>query len=733
MDINKHKVVCVAFPIAVPGIYDYEIPERFQGKVMPGAPVLVELKNRSLWGMAVGTKETSTFSKLKPVLDIKTDRWTDSGKSLIRLYEWIASYYQTDLGKLFKPLIKKGLERAAAKKVAVYQCVKDAPAVNLTPRQKEVYEKILTCNNAFTSSQLQRLFKVSPAIISSLCAKGALLKTEQAVRGQEDESAEPDESAVILTGEQKEALDLMAQEMPSPKKPFLLYGITGSGKTYIYIELVKNALAAGKSAIVLVPEISLTPQTISRFKKAIGPVITVIHSRMSDTERRESLEELVTGVKRVIIGVRSAILAPMENVGLVIVDEEHDGSYKQSDMDPRYNARDVAVMRAHFDKALAVLGSATPSFESYHNALTGKYRLVTLKRRFGEATLPHVEIVDMGLEHKENNWTILSRVLHRKISETVSGNRQVILLLNRRGFSTFLICKDCGHTYSCPNCSVKLTFHKSDNGLKCHQCGFETSAPECCPKCKGEQIKYKGTGIQRAEEFLKEQFPDVRILRMDQDTTRRKGSHQHILGQFAQREADILLGTQMVAKGLNFPGVALVGVLQADIGMHFPDFRATEKTFQLLTQVAGRAGREDSAGEVVFQTYFPEEAGILAARDHDFTGFYSKEISAREKLGYPPLGKLVRIIAQGEIEADVRRVITETAKKLSRVAITDLAVLGPAPAAFSRIKNNYRYCVLLKSKSIKTLQICAGHIRQDKATISKGVKIIIDVDPVNMM
>jgi primosomal protein N' (replication factor Y) len=380
-----------------------------------------------------------------------------------------------------------------------------------------------------------------------------------------------------------------------------------------------------------------------------------------------------------------------------------------------------------------VLGSATPSFESYHNALTGKYLLVSLRERFGPARLPAVEIVDMGQEHRENNWTLLSRTLHRRITETLEAKRQVILLLNRRGFSTVLICKNCGHTYKCRNCSVNLTYHKTSLDLKCHQCGFSGPAPDRCPKCQGEQIKFKGTGIQKAEEYLKEEFPDCRIIRMDQDSTRRKGAHVQLLERFSNKEADILLGTQMVAKGLHFPGVALVGVLQADTGLHLPDFRATEKTFQLLSQVAGRAGRADSSGEVIIQTYFPDEAGITAARDHDFIGFFDREMAEREQLGYPPFGRLMRILVVGENEELVRSEIMAISRSIRNRPEAQLSVLGPSPAAFSLIKNNFRYAMLLKSKSAKALQDIGTFVRKSKGKPPNGVKVSVDMDPVNML
>ena len=730
----QYKVVSVAFPIAVPGIYDYGVPDRLMGLVSPGTPVLVELKSRRLWGVAVQMKQNSSFPELKPVLEIKSDRWTDADRSLIQLYEWIAAYYQTDLGKIFRPFMKKGLANASAKTIAHYQLTGASLPEAMTTGQKKALEKLHEAPCPFTAVLLREKYGLSAHMIAALCAQGVLRRVETVVLREARELAYGERGTDYeLTEEQKNAVDAMSAHLEDPRRPCLLYGITGSGKTLVYIELVKKALALGKGACILVPEISLTPQTIQRFRQALGPVISVIHSRMSDGERRDSLEELVTGRKRVVIGVRSAILAPMDRLGLIIVDEEHDGSYKQSDMDPRYHARDVAVMRGHVQKTLVVLGSATPSFESYRNALSGKYQLIPLTRRFGAAALPRVEIVDMAAEHGENNWTFLSRYLHRRISEVLTDQRQVILLLNRRGFSTVLICKDCGHTYVCPQCSVNLTYHKSDHRLKCHQCGLVEPAPQTCMKCRGEHIKYKGTGIQKAEEYLKAEFPQATIIRMDQDTTRGRGAHIRILEKFANQEADILLGTQMVAKGLNFPGVALVGVLQADIGLHFPDFRAAEKTFQLLAQVAGRAGRQDSGGEVIIQTYVPEDGGIIAAKDHDFVGFYSKEIIARESLGYPPFGKLLRIVVQGEAEAVVRSFIEAVAKHIPNATSSGITVLGPSPAVFSRIKNNYRYCMLLKSKSMKTLQECARVIRKNMVRPPKGLRMIIDVDPVNML
>ncbi|MBD3314317.1 MAG: primosomal protein N' [Chitinivibrionales bacterium] len=727
-------VASIAFPIAVPGIYDYQVPQELRELVVPGVPVKVDLNNRLLWGVVVRLKECSDYPNLKAILEVKGKQWTRAGRSLVRLYEWIASYYQCDLGKVFKPLIRKRFADMKSKTVQVFHFSGSIPP-NLTPKQKEAAEKVRQAGNkAYTRKEWSSRYGLSAHIVDMLSRYNVLCKTERRLLREADElSLSSREGEIVLTPRQREALDSMAGDLENPSKPYLLYGITGSGKTLVYIELARKALARGRGVIVLVPEISLTPQTIRRFREALGDVISVIHSRMSDGERRDSLDELVSGRKRMVIGVRSAVLAPMEDVGLIIVDEEHDGSYKQSDIDPRYHARDMAVMRGRFQNALVVLGSATPSFESYHNALNGKYGLIRLLERFGEATLPTVRIVDMNQERQEGNWAFLSRYLEERTREALASKRQVIFLLNRRGFSTMLMCKDCGHTYACSNCSVNLIYHQADTTLKCHQCGYEEAAPSSCAKCRGEQIKYRGTGIQKAEEHLRMTFPDAGILRMDQDSTRRKGAHISILDAFARREADILLGTQMVAKGLNFPGVVLVGVLQADIGLHFPDFRSSERTFQLLTQVAGRAGRTDRLGEVVIQSSSPDEPCIVLAQTHNYEAFFRDEIEARRLLNYPPFGRLVRLVVQGEAESLVKDHIDRIANYLCRRADEGVALLGPAPAVLSRLNRAYRYSLLLKGTSARALQKVVHSMRMSIPKPHKDIRVIIDVDPVSML
>ncbi len=691
----------------------------------------MEVKNRKIWGVALVVKKTSSYPSLKELLDIKTGKWSDDSKSLIRLYEWIASYYQCDLGRVFRPIVSKNVLNKKSKKITVYKVISVENS-----SLKESYKKVLSILSEmgdFTRASAEAR-GIKSSEIDYLFKKGYLSKSEQEIIREAGEmEMSVDHHTEHLTNEQLCAVEKMNEVLVSPDKPFLLHGITGSGKTHIYIDLTSRTLELGKAVIILVPEISLTPQTIARFRASLGNIMTVIHSNMSDGERRDSLQELVTGAKKVVIGVRSAILAPMDNVGLIIVDEEHDGSYKQSDLEPRYNARDVAVMRGHFQHALVVLGSATPSFESFYNSQIGKYHYLKLNNRYGQGALPTVHIVSMTEEHNANNWTILSRHLTRRIEEVLADKRQIILLLNKRGFSTVLICKECGHTCMCPNCSVYLRYHRTDNSVKCHFCGYQIAAPQVCPKCKGEQIKYKGTGIQRAEEFIKELFPVAKVLRMDQDTTKRKGAHISILQDFANGNADILIGTQMVSKGLNFPGVALVGVISADTGLHLPDFRASERTFQLLTQVAGRAGRADSEGEVIVQTYFPEEKAVTSARTHDFETFYNSEILSRKELNYPPFSKLSRVIMEGADEGLVKSKIYDASLVVKRLNLSGIQILGPSPAAVSKINNEVRFSLLFKSVSPRIQSAALMEIRKHFEKLPKSVRLIIDVDPCNML
>ena len=524
-------------------------------------------------------------------------------------------------------------------------------------------------------------------------------------------------------------------------KVFLLHGITGSGKTQIYIELIKQILPSKKQAIVLIPEIVLTPQTLARFNNYFGESVAVLHSRLSTRERAEVLQNVREGKYQVVIGPRSAIFSPLKNIGLIIVDEEHDSSYKQTESVPRYNARDVALYRAYINNIPIILGSATPSFESLYNALNGKYEYFHLSRRILARNLPRTQLVDLKEEWRRSDVPpILSENLTLKIESRLISKEQVMLLQNRRGFSPYLLCKDCGYIAKCPNCDITLTYHITGKNLRCHYCDHSEVAPDVCPQCRGLDILYKGFGTQKVEQELLEQFSNSRILRMDQDVTTRKHSHEEILEKFRSGASDILIGTKMISKGLDFERVSLVGIISADQGLNFPDFRSSEKVFQLLTQAAGRAGRGASSGEVVIQTFDPKHYIFKYLHTHDYLKFYEKELDSRKLLNYPPFSRLCLIRLVGEIESEVESYSQSVTKFLwSANSQKKFQILGPAPAPLFKLNNKYRYHILLKQK--REIDPSMSYIRQllkqrlykQKEFQKWPVQIQIDVDPVEIM
>ena len=522
---------------------------------------------------------------------------------------------------------------------------------------------------------------------------------------------------------------------------FLLHGVTGSGKTEVYLQAIAHALEQGKGAIVLVPEISLTPQTVERFKARFssGPLqtlVAVLHSHLSAGERHDEWHKIRQGRARIAIGARSAIFAPVEPLGLIVVDEEHEHSYKQEEA-PRYHARDVAIVRGQMEGAVVVLGSATPSLESYYNCGKGKYTLLQLPERADDKKMPVVRIVDMRQTVRPGKAVpIFSPQLKEAIARRVEQKEQVILFLNRRGYSTSLQCPLCGYVAECPNCSVSLTYHRHENKLCCHICAHVEPVPAVCPnaKCRNPAIRYSGVGTQRVEATLAKLFPHARTVRMDSDVLKRKEDYRRILGDFRVGKIDILVGTQMIAKGLHFPNVTLVGIIYADLALHQPDFRAGERTFQLLTQVAGRAGRGDIEGEVVVQAFTPFHPAIQFARRHDFEGFYAQEMEFREQLKYPPVGRIALLTLKGRNEEKVKFSADYLKQELQKamVGIKDLVVAGPAPAPLLRAETYYRYQIMLRAQRMAALsQRLALLIRS--LTLPEDVSLAVDIDPVNLM
>jgi len=537
---------------------------------------------------------------------------------------------------------------------------------------------------------------------------------------------------------------------------FLLYGVTGSGKTEVYLQALAHALEQGKGAIVLVPEISLTPQTVERFKARFSSgrlqtLVAVLHSHLSAGERHDEWHKIRQGRARIVIGARSAIFAPVEPLGLIVVDEEHEHTYKQEEA-PRYHARDVAIMRGRMENAVVVLGSATPSLESYYNCKKGKYTLLELPERVDNQKMPRVRVVDMRQAAKEKGPPIFSPQLKEAITQRLERGEQTILFLNRRGYSTALQCPKCGFVANCPNCSLALTYHRIEQKLSCHICGHSGKVPSVCPneKCKNPAIRFAGTGTQKVEETLVKLFPGARVRRMDADTMKRKDDYRKTLGDFRAGKTDILVGTQMIAKGLHFPNVTLVGIIYADLALHQPDFRAGERTFQLLTQVAGRAGRGDVEGEVFVQAFTPFHPAIQYARRHDFTGFYEQEIEFREQLKYPPVSRVALLTLRGRNEDKVkfsaehlRKVLESTVHGpqsdnrrtedcgLRTVDFRDLIISGPAPAPLLRAEQYYRYQIMLRTRAMSKLSQTLAKIIETLA-LPDDVTLAVDIDPVNL-
>lgn len=615
---------------------------------------------------------------------------------------------------------------------------------NSAPRQSEVLFFLLSNQyQEFTRQEICRRLGVSSGVIRSLADQELIrLKEVEVWRDFYAGSEIKPPPDITLNQDQAKALGALIRELDAGQfAPFLLHGVTGSGKTQVYIEAIHHVLKKGKTAIVLVPEIALTPQMVTRFRSHFKDDVAVFHSRMSPGERYDSWRRTWEGKHRIVIGPRSAIFAPLKKIGLIVVDEEHEPSYKQTDQAPRYNARDIAVVRANIDKAVVVLGSATPSLESFYNARAGKYNLISLPNRIDDIPMPSIEIVDMRKEPKiigRKDPIVFSRLLRHKIDEKLSKGEQIILFQNRRGFATFLKCKTCGYTAECNNCTITLTYHRKGHFLKCHYCGYSQKAPDVCPSCGGIDIFFKGIGTQRVEEELHQLFPGVKALRMDLDTTKGKNAHDKLLGLFGAGHYNILLGTQMVAKGLDFPNVTLVGVISADTELYFPDFRAGERTFQLLTQVAGRAGRKDKLGEVVIQTYTKDHYSLIYSRTHDYIHFFERELAERRQLYYPPFSRMINILFKGEDLNRVRRSAEYIAEGIKSDGT--FKVLGPTAAALAKIQGNYRWQILLMSQKqidsggeVMRRSIKSAMAEYKQKHRIKGVSISVDVDPTSIL
>lgn len=605
------------------------------------------------------------------------------------------------------------------------------------PKQAAVYLDLLHTEPERAASDLCKKHNVTASVLQALEEKKLIERIEREFYRRPELTHEArDETKHALNPEQREAYAAIQKTLDAARfQTFLLQGITGSGKTEVYLQAIEHALTLGRDAIILVPEISLTPQTVGRFYARFKQSIAVLHSGLSFGERYDEWRRAQRGEVRIVVGARSAIFAPLPNLGIIVVDEEHDNSYKQGDT-PRYHARDVAIMRAKMNSAVCVLGSATPSIESFHNSEIGKSIRLELRRRATASPLPEVKLIDMRIETKENaGQIILSRTLEEAVNARVEAREQVILLLNRRGFAPFVLCPACAWVAPCENCQVSLTYHSSGGILRCHYCGAQKPRPEVCAECGFKPLIYLGTGTQKVEDYLMRSFPKARIERMDADTTSGKGGHAKILGRFANGEIDILVGTQMLAKGHDYPGVTLVGVINADTGLNMPDFRAAEQTFQLLTQVAGRAGRGDKPGEVYIQTYRPRHYAVQAAAHHDYAAFHTEELRHRQNAGYPPFRRMVNFSLESEDPALAERhavLLKRLAKEqIERLDLPGVEILGPAPALIRRINKKYRWNLALLSRSAQRLNTLTRATRNAFLCQAPAQKVHLktDLDP----
>ncbi len=605
-------------------------------------------------------------------------------------------------------------------------------------KQREIVEYMNKINRTqgIVASDVISDLGTTSSTVKSLVEKEILIEQYEEVyrdpfAHREFKKTEP----FALTPLQENAIGPILKTIEDHKhETFLLYGVTGSGKTEVYLQSIQRVLEEGKEAIVLVPEISLTPQMVNRFKGRFGDLVAVLHSGLSTGEKYDEWRKIQRKEVKVVVGARSAIFAPFENLGIIIIDEEHETSYKQEE-NPRYHARDIAIYRGNQHHCPVVLGSATPALESFARAKKGLYTLLEINQRMNAGKLPAVQVVDMREELRNGNRSMFSTDLFEKIQDRIEKQEQIVLFLNRRGYSSFVMCRDCGFVVQCPNCDISLTYHRSTNRMKCHYCGHEDIVPNQCPECESEHIRYFGTGTQKVEEEIIKLLPQARIIRMDVDTTSRKGAHEKLLNAFGEGKADILLGTQMIAKGLDFPNITLVGVLSADTMLHIPDFRSSEKTFQLLTQVSGRAGRHSLPGEVVIQTYTPDHYSIQLASQQDYDQFYQQEMMMRKVGSYPPFYYIALVTLSHE---DLMKVVS-VAEKVTEFVRARLSnktiILGPVASPIPRMKNRYRYQCLIKYKREPKLESTLKTILEQyqKQFISEGLTISIDVNPYMMM
>ncbi len=728
--------------------FDYKIPEKLEDIITIGSRVLVPFANFKTLeqGYVIKIKQNTEF-EVKEIAGLEENL----SEEKIKLARWMARKYFCNVSECIKLMLTPGTKskdiekRLQDKKINfVYMGVSenDIDINSLRgEKQKKAIEFIMK-NQGLTIPEIMNFSGVSRETINSLVKKGYIeIKQEKVNRNPLSLKKSNENKKLKLTEEQELAIEKVENSIEEKKfKEFLLYGVTGSGKTEVYMQLIEKVIKNGKSAILLVPEISLTPQMLDRFIGRFGKdKIAVLHSKLSIGERHDEWIRIKEEKSKIVIGARSAIFAPVKNLGIIIIDEEHDSSYK-SESSPRYNAKEIAEKICKENNIPLILGSATPDINTFYrtnleNIDDRKITLLKLTKRANNSSLPKVKIVDLKKELAIGNKTMFSTLLHKLIEENLKNKHQTILFLNRRGYSTFIMCRECGYTMKCPNCNISLTYHSFQNKLKCHYCGHEENPVNICPNCGSTKIRYFGTGTQKIEEEVKKEFPEASIIRMDVDTVSKKNSHEEILNKFKKENIDILIGTQMVVKGHHFPNVTLVGVIEADSSLNIDDFRANERTFQILTQVAGRAGREQLPGKVVVQTYNPNSFAIELSKGQNYDLFYKTEIELRKQLNYPPFCDIIVVGFSGRDNNEISKLSTYVYKLLkTNLENYNIKVFMPMPAPIDKIKNRYRWRIVAKGKVTSEVNIVINKCLQKvyNSGISKNTNIIIDVNPNTM-
>ncbi len=753
MEKNTFARVAVGLPLTT--IFSYKIPERLAPLIQRRMRVLVPFGPRRIIGYVVETTNEIDLEykdKLKDIIQV-LDKDAIISEKLMDLTRWISEYYIAPWGEVIKAALPKGLERLKPKQEKHLSLIRTftedeiKEKFNRSPKQRLVIRLLL--NGEIAYKELAQEVNNISGVLNVLHKNKIIKIVYKAVNRNPLSNVEEEigqKIPKILNEKQDKALKEISDGInESNHRVYLLHGITGSGKTEVYMQGISKTLSMGKDVIYLVPEIAITPQLIQRLKSRFGEKIALLHSTLSDGERFDEWRRIRDGKAKVAVGPRSAIFAPFAKLGMIVVDEEHEYSYKQ-DENPCYHARDAAIKLGEISQAIVILGSATPSIETYYRAKQGQYVYLALPNRVGNRRLPEIDIIDMRVKDTDiPKRTAISRILREEIENCLLKKEQVFLFLNRRGTASFLQCKECGHTFNCKNCSVSLTFHSAEKLNRCHYCDYHVKAPDTCPECKGTKISFSGIGTQKIEEDCRRLFPNARVLRMDRDTTRTKHAYHMIFKKIEKREVDILIGTQMIAKGHDFPFVTLVGVVAADLSLNIPDFRSGERTFQLMTQVAGRSGRGDIAGKAVVQTYNPNNDIIKHGKNYDYENFAVREIEWRERLCYPPCAKMVGIKLESVNEEAVKEIAVQFAKSLKKTIDKKnkgekkspaVDVLGPSKSLLYKIKNVYRWQIILKGPDSDPLKEIIQKMKTEfSGSLLKKVKVKIkyDIDPINLM